>query len=150
MGQGGKRSLEGVKERILGQVGGALVSSSDSAVTELRSLGNLLVFFLLSIKQCHSTLNSIITSTPPWNGQADVRFGLVHLMIIGHSSLKHNTWWKCTHFHIHTNSNSFKIFLSKNYTSILKSQVILESFVEKPTVPSLYFPCPKGNHFQLR
>lgn len=50
MGQGGKRSLEGVKERILGQVGGALVSSSDSAVTELRSLGNLLVFFVVVYK----------------------------------------------------------------------------------------------------
>lgn len=31
---------------------------------------------------------------PPWNGQADIRFGLVNLMVIGHSSLKHNSWWK--------------------------------------------------------
>ena len=41
MGKGGKCSLEGVKERILGQVGKALVSSSDCAVTELRSLPSL-------------------------------------------------------------------------------------------------------------
>jgi len=50
MEEGGKRSLESVKERLLGQVGGILVSSSDSAVNELRSLGSLLAFFVFVYK----------------------------------------------------------------------------------------------------
>ena len=50
MGEGGKQSLEGVQERLMDQVGGALVSSSDFAVTELRSLGKLLAFSVLVYK----------------------------------------------------------------------------------------------------
>lgn len=50
MRKGGKQSLEGVQERQLDQVGGALVSSSDSAVTELRALGQSLAFSVVVYK----------------------------------------------------------------------------------------------------
>lgn len=50
MRKGGKQSLEGVQERQLDQVEGALVSSSDSAVTELRALGKLLAFSVVVYK----------------------------------------------------------------------------------------------------
>lgn len=125
-----KWSPEGVEDRMLGQVWGALVF-----MLILLWAGGPWVSYLSSLekgsclsKQCPLTLHPEIHSKPPW---AMTKLTSVEICMV--------------------NSNTVfeKIHIEKLYTCTLSKEVILESFRRKPTVPSLHFPCPKGNHSQF-
>lgn len=99
MWKGGKWSHEGVKERLLGQEWGSgfqfWFSCNWASYLSLSKLPAFLAGQFLPIKQGPSALNSRTNPTPPWNDQADIRYGLVNLTVLGHSSLKLNEWGKC-------------------------------------------------------